>query len=104
VKFCYCPECKDLRPMSWYRHRNCLLCGQKSIIIAIPMFIYGYLMYGLSAIGAAFVYFEMTETDIGIGDTQVYVMFGSIILALVFSFLELDRSTRLAKEKVGKVL
>ena len=90
--------------MSWYRHRNCLICGQKCAIIAIPMFIYGYLMYGLSAIGAVFVYFEITKTDIGIGDLQVYVMFGSIILSLVFSFLELNRSIRLAKERVGKVL
>jgi len=90
--------------MSWYRHSNCLICGEKCATIVIPMGVYGYLTYILSAIGAIFVYLEMTDTDIGIGDLRLYLMFGTILSALVFSFLERDRTTRLAREKVGKVL
>lgn len=101
MKFCYCEECKDLRPKTWYRHSNCLICGQKCATIAIPMSIYGYLMYALSAIAAAFVYLEITDTDVGIGDLQVYIMFGSVLLALVFSLLETSRAIRLAKERLG---
>lgn len=101
VKFCYCAECKDLRPMSWYRHSNCLICGDKCATFVIPMSIYGYLMYLLSAIAAVFVYLEMTDADVGIGDLRVYLMFGSVLLALVFSLLETNRATRLAKERMG---
>jgi hypothetical protein len=104
VKFCYCPECKDLRPRSWYGGSKCVICREKCSIIVIPMSIYGYLMYFLSAIGAIFVFFEFMDTELGIGDLRLYIMFGSIVLALVFSFLEIDRATKLAKKRVGKVL
>lgn len=90
--------------MSWYRRSNCLICGGKCATVVIPMGIYGYLTYVLSTIGAIFIYLEMTDTDIGMGDLRLYLMFGTILFALVFSFLEMDRTTRLAKERVGKVL
>ncbi|MCG7845147.1 MAG: hypothetical protein MIO90_06940 [Methanomassiliicoccales archaeon] len=104
MKFCYCTECKDLRPKSWYRGSECVICGGKCTIITIPMSIFGYLMYVLSAIGAIFVFFELMDTKLGIGDLRLYIMFGSIVLALLFSFLEMDRCTKLAGKRVGKVI
>ncbi|TFG56259.1 MAG: hypothetical protein E4H30_04895 [Methanomassiliicoccus sp.] len=104
MKFCYCGQCKDLRPRSWYHHGDCLLCGNECAVIVIPMSISGYLMYVFSAIGAVFVASELMNLDLGLGEGRLYIMFGSIILAMVFSFLELERSTKLARAKVGKVL
>jgi hypothetical protein len=103
VKFCYCADCKELRPRSWYHRGDCLLCGKECKTIVIPMSIYGYLMYILSVVGAVFVVVRFGEVDIGLGDIDVYIMFGSIILALLFSSMELGRATRMAKERVGRV-
>ena len=103
MKFTYCPECKDLRPRSWHNWSTCSLCGAKSRIIAIPLSIYGYLSYALSAIGAVFVALEVTETDVGLGQYRLYIMFGSLISAMVFYYIELNRTTELAMQRVGKV-
>ncbi|HUT26507.1 MAG TPA: hypothetical protein VMW85_00460 [Methanomassiliicoccales archaeon] len=104
MKFCYCGQCKDLRPRSWYHHGDCLLCGNECAIIVVPMSIFGYLMYIFSAIGAIFVVLELINEDVGLGEGRLYIMFGSLVLAMVFTFLEQERSTKLAREKVGKVL
>ncbi|MCX6651561.1 MAG: hypothetical protein NT131_07910 [Methanomassiliicoccales archaeon] len=103
MKFTYCPDCLDLRPRSWHNFNSCAICGQKSRIIAIPMSIYGYLTCVLSVVGAVFVVLEMIGTDIGLGDYRLYVMFGSLILAMVFYYIELNRTTQLAIKMVGKV-
>lgn len=103
MKFTYCPECKDLRPRSWHNWGTCSLCGSKSRIIAIPLSIYGYLTYVLSAIGAVFVALEVTETDVGLGQYRLYIMFGSLIAAMIFYYIELNRTTELAMQRVGKV-
>ncbi len=104
MKFYYCPECKDLRPKSWYNRGKCLLCGRECTTVVIPMSIYGYLMYALSTVGATMLAFELMGTDLGLGESRLYIMFGALILALIFSFLELERTTWQAKEKIGKVL
>jgi hypothetical protein len=104
MKFCYCPECKDLRPTSWYRRKNCMLCGKECRIVTIPMSIYGYLMYALSAVAAILVAMEIMEVDLGIGETRIYIIFGSLLLAFVFSFLEINRATQIAQERIGRVL
>lgn len=100
MKFYYCPQCKDLRPRSWYHYGKCLLCGERCVVIVVPVSLFGYLMYGLSALAAVFVVLELLGEDLGLGDIRLYLMFGSIILALVFSFLELNRATTLAQERV----
>jgi len=68
------------------------------------MSIFGYLMYVFSAIGAVFVASELMNLDLGLGEGRLYIMFGSIVLAMIFTFLELGRSTELARAKVNKVL
>jgi hypothetical protein len=103
VKFIYCPECKELRPKSWYHYGDCIICGKKSVTINIPMSIFGYLMYVFSAVGIIFVVYELAGIRTGLGDLRLFIMFGAIIAALVFSYIETDRATGLAVEKAGKV-
>lgn len=103
MKFIYCPECKELRPKSWYHYGDCMLCGKKSMTIKIPMSIYGYLMYAFSAVGLIFVIYEFLGIRTGLGDLRLYLMFGSLILAMIFSYIETERSAKLAAQKVGKV-
>ena len=100
MKFFYCLHCKELRPRSWYHFGKCLICGERCAVIVVPISVFGYLMYGLSIVGAVFVVLELIGEDLGLGGLRLYILFGSIILALVFYFLELDRATVLAQEKV----
>jgi len=104
MKFCYCPDCKSLRPTSWYRRKECMKCGKDCRIITIPVSIYGYLMYIFSGVGTAFLVLEIMEEDLGLGTLRLYVLFGSLILALVLSGIETGRATELAEKRVGKVL
>ena len=102
MKFCYCPDCKELKPTSWYRRKHCALCGRECRIITIPISFYGYLMYALSAVGAAFLALEIMGEDLGLGDLRLYILFGSLILAMVLSAVETERATRMAKGRLGK--
>ena len=103
MKFCYCPECKSLRPTSWYRRKECAICGQDCRVITVPISIYGYLMYTFSGVGAIFLVLEILEEDLGLGTVRLYILFGSLILALVLSGIETGRATELAERKVGRV-
>jgi len=104
MKFCYCPDCKELEPTAWYRRKECKLCGKRCRIITIPISMYGVAMYALSAVGAVLVAAEILKYDMGLGEWRIYLMFGSLILAMVFSGLEMARARRLAEERLGKVL
>ncbi|HOO04746.1 MAG TPA: hypothetical protein PLJ11_08505 [Methanomassiliicoccales archaeon] len=104
MKFCYCPDCKDLGPTAWYRRKECKLCGKDCQIITVPISAYGVTMYALSAIGAALVVCEVFAIDLGLGTWRLYLMFGSLILAMVFSGLETGRAIEVAKERVGRTL
>jgi hypothetical protein len=103
MKFCYCPDCKELRPTSWFRRKTCLLCGRDCRIISIPISIYGYAMYALSAVGAAFLALELLEEDLGLGTWRLYILFGSLIAAMVLAAMETERASELAAQRVGKV-
>jgi hypothetical protein len=104
MKFCYCPDCKDLQPTAWYRRKECRLCGGKCRIISVPLYFYGVAMYALSAVGAFLVGAEILRYDLGLGDLRLYLMFGSLILAMIFASLETARAVEIAQKKVGKVL
>jgi len=104
MKFCYCPDCKDLTPTAWYRRKECRLCGGKCRIITVPIYYYGAAMYALSAVGAFLVGAEIIRYDLGLGELRLSVMFGSLILGLVFAGLESARAVEIAQRQVGKVL
>jgi len=104
MKFCYCPDCKDLQPTAWYRRKECKLCGGECRIVSVPMYYYGAAMYALSAVGAFLVGAEILEYDLGLGTLRFYLMFGSLILAMIFAGLETARANEKAQEKVGRVL
>ena len=102
MKFCYCPDCETLEPTAWYRRKTCRLCGKDCRIITVKMSFYGAAMYVLSAIGAALLGAELLEYDLGLGTMRLYLMFGSLILAMVFAGLETARASDIAQQRVGK--
>lgn len=104
MKFCYCPECKDLQPTAWYRRKVCKRCGGECRIISVPIYYYGMAMYALSAVGAILVGAEIIRYDLGLGDLRLYLMFGSLILAMIFAGLESARALEIAEKQVGRVL
>lgn len=104
MKFCYCPECKELQPTAWYRRKDCRRCGGKSRIITVPIYYFGMAMYALSAFGAFLVAAELFRYDLGLGDLRLYLMFGSLIAAMVFAALESGRAYDIARKRLGNDL
>lgn len=104
MKFCYCPECKELQPTAWYRRKDCRRCGGKSRIITVPIYYFGMAMYALSAVGAFLVAAELFRYDLGLGDLRLYLMFGSLIAAMVFAALESGRAYDIARKRLGNDL
>lgn len=101
MKFCYCPDCKDLQPTAWYRRKACKLCGTGCRIISVPIYYFGVMMYALSALGAFLLGAELFRYDLGLGDLRLYLMFGSLILAMIFAALESGRAYDIARKRLG---
>lgn len=104
MKFCYCPECKDLQPTAWYRRKYCRTCAGECRIMSVPIYYYGVAMYALSAVGAFLVGAELLRYDLGLGNLRLWLMFGSLILAMVFAGLESARAYEIARKRLGNDL
>jgi uncharacterized integral membrane protein len=107
VKFCYCPECKTLRPRNWYSRGRCETCGGKCTTIKVKRSIFGWLVYFASVIALVFISLYVVHYQM---DAQVFdfmnsvpsgavliLMFGSLLAAFVFQFIELGRTSKEAE-------
>jgi len=107
VKFCYCPECKTLHPKNWYSRGRCETCHEKCAIIEVKRSKYGWLMYLTSIVALVFIVLYVGHYQMNVGyfdfmsslpsEAFLVVLFGSIILAFIFQFIELDRASKEAE-------
>jgi hypothetical protein len=102
VKFCYCPECKELHPKNWYSGRSCDRCNGTCVIIAVPTSFVGYLMYAFSTLAVVLIVINLLGTRWALSDYIVPLMIGAIISGFVCAFIEIGRGTELAYERVRK--
>jgi hypothetical protein len=110
MRYCYCPECDKLRPRNWYSRGKCEICGGRCVDIEVPRTIMGYLMYVLDVIAAIFIgiYLFTDSLTGGLGEFidslgvtgVVMIIFLLIGASLVFGYLDLKETTKLAEIKV----
>jgi hypothetical protein len=100
VKFCYCPECKELRPKNWQSGRSCKRCYGTCTIIKVPTSVAGYLMYAFSALAVALVALYLFDEKWAMSDYSIPLIFAAIIASFVCSFIEIGRGTELAYERI----
>jgi len=72
--------------------------------MSVPIYYYGMAMYALSAVGAFLLGAELLRYDLGLGDLRIYLMFGSLIMAMVFAGLESARAYERARKRLGNDL
>jgi len=72
--------------------------------MSVPIYYYGMAMYALSAVGAFLLGAELLRYDLGLGDLRIYLMFGSLIMAMVFAGLESARAYEIARKRLGNDL
>ncbi|MFA5313949.1 MAG: hypothetical protein WC375_11665 [Methanomassiliicoccales archaeon] len=101
MKFQYCRNCKTLQKRSWYSFFSCRRCGAEPVVIYIKTGIIGYVAYAATFIAMFLVAAKVIEYDLGLGDLNLYLMFGLLTAAMVCMFYEIGREERLAIEKVN---
>ena len=102
MKFCYCPECKELHPKNWYGGRSCERCNGTCAIINVPTSLAGYLMYVFSALAVALIVMNLLGTKWALSDYSIPLIFAAIIVGFVCAFIEIGRGTELAYERIRK--
>jgi hypothetical protein len=94
VKFVYCAKCRSVQKWAWPPRYQCPICGEDVRIITIKPGIYSYLMYALSGLALVFVLLRVWNYNTGLGDLDWVIIFGSLIIAFICSYLENERGYR----------
>lgn len=102
MKFCYCPECKELHPKNWYSGRSCERCDGSCVIIAVPTSYVGYFMYIFSTLAVLLIVLHLLGTRWALSDYNVPLILGALVGGFVCSFIEIGRGTELAYERIRK--
>ena len=110
MKFCYCSECKTLHPKNWYSRGRCEVCHEECKTIEVRRSVYGWLMYLTSFVAFVFIVLYVGHYQMNAGyfdfmsslpsEASLVILFGSIILAFIFQFIELDRASKEAEKAV----
>lgn len=117
MKYKYCPKCDILRPKTFMMDNRCEGCRDESVVIEVPRSIYGKLMYLTSGVAIALIVLFLAYRDYGLGfasflsgvDETLFIVlvFATILLAFVFSFLDMGRTgreaRRMVEERKGRV-
>lgn len=102
MKFCYCPECKELHPKNWYSGRSCDRCRGTCVIITVPTSFVGYLMYAFSVLAVVLIALDLLGTEWALSGYSIPLIFVVIIAAFVCAFIEIGRGTDRAYERIRK--
>ena len=113
MKFCYCTECKTLHPKNWYTRGRCEICHEECRMIVVKPSAWGWLMYIASAVALIFLIlyvgrYQMNATYLAFmsalpSEAYIVALFGFIVLAFIFQFMELTRASKEA-ERITKGL
>jgi len=116
VRFCYCPECKKIRPRNWHSRRRCEVCDKECITFTVDRSIYGWLMYALDAVAFVLILLYALHYQFSVSwasffgafpaDLAVILIFGLILVSFVFASMDLSKTIKAAEERVrsGKIV
>ena len=111
MKFCYCRECKILRPKNWYSGKSCDICEKDCTIFNVPRTMFGWAMYILDGLAVALIVLYFARFQMGWdwasvisgveSSTLVIVIFALIFASFVLAFIDIGKMTEKAKRMVG---
>jgi hypothetical protein len=101
MKYCYCPNCDNLRPKSWYLRSRCERCQGECIEFNVKRSTFGILMYFFYALAGIMVVLYMGK-NIWHSDwaniissvpqqTFLILMIAFLVIGLVFSFIDVGK-------------
>jgi hypothetical protein len=109
MKYCYCPNCDNLRPKSWYLRSRCEMCQGECIEFNVKRSTFGILMYFFYALAGIMVvlyagnYIWHSDWASVISSvpqqTFTILMIAFFVIGLVFSYLDLGKM-KVEAEKV----
>lgn len=102
MKFCYCPDCKELHPKNWYSGRTCERCRGTCAVIVIPTSTIGYLNYFFSILAVVLIGSYLLGTKWALSDFTIPLILVSIVATFVCSFIDIGRATIKAQERIRK--
>ncbi|MBC7107592.1 MAG: hypothetical protein H5T41_02185 [Methanomassiliicoccales archaeon] len=107
MKFCYCPDCKILRPKNWYSREKCEICGAHCKVIRVKTTVFGWLSYLFSLVAILFLVDFIAQDHAFLkfldfikaipSELLVASIFISIFIAFIFQYLELTKATKTAR-------
>lgn len=113
VKYCYCPDCDNLHPRNWYARRKCEICGKECVPIIVKRTIFGWLMYALDAAAVVLIvlyaaHYQFNSDLVSFfsavpSDVAIALIFGLIILSFVFSFVDIAKTSAIAKKEADRI-
>ena len=113
VKYCYCPDCNNLRPRNWYTRRQCQICGKECVSIIVKRTIFGQLMYGLDVVAFVLIvlyaaYYQFNSDwasffSVISSDVATILIFALIILSFVCAYIDIARTKAIAQEKADLI-
>ncbi len=110
MKYTYCPPCNRLQKWNWYSRSTCENCGKECVVFDVDRSAFGYLMYALCAKVVVLIVFNASWYTLGLGwasfysagpeDTSTYLIFGLLLLAIIFTFVDLAKTQKKAEERL----
>jgi len=75
---------------------------QKGVVIKIEMGVWGIAAYAFSFLALALIVARLANADVGLGGTDVYIIFGSIAAGFICQFVEVGRAQKLAHQRIAE--
>ncbi|MDW5563658.1 MAG: hypothetical protein SA339_10565 [Methanomassiliicoccus sp.] len=108
MRYKYCPKCDIARPRTLMMDDRCEACRDEAITIKVHRSVYGRAMYLTSGMALALILLLLAHRDYNAGfasfisgmDGTPYIglVFGLIVVSFVFSYLDLGRTNREARQ------
>jgi len=101
MKYCYCPDCDNLRPKSWYLRSRCEVCQGECRQFRVKHSLFGILMYAFYALAGVLValyignyiwYMDWASIISSVPrNTVITLMIAFFVVGLVMSFIDIGR-------------
>jgi hypothetical protein len=110
VKYTYCPPCNRLQKWNWYSRNTCENCNKECVVFDVKRSVFGVLMYALCAIAVVLIIFHASWYTLDLEwasfysavpeDISTWSIFGLLLLAIVFTFIDLAKTQKKAEERL----
>ena len=101
-----------MQKWNWYSRNKCENCGKECVVFDVQRSIFGILMYALCAVAVVLIVLHASWYTLGqqwasfystvSQDISTALIFGLLVVAIAFTFIDLAKTQKKAEEKVQK--